>query len=190
MRHQGKIIKWIDEKGFGFIAEDGSSNKQIFVHISGFKSGQRPSVGESVSFEIADDVKKGMQAYNVIYLDRQSASIKTKRVDKKMPVVKPGSQSGIFVKMLGLVLIGVFVFKNADILSSGYMRDEPAVTSAAHVNTDVEPISKQNFQCAGKTRCSEMISCDEAVFYLNSCPGTITDGDYDGIPCEDQWCRH
>jgi len=191
MRHQGKVIKWIDEKGFGFIAENGSSGKQIFVHISGFKSGQRPSVGENVSFEVADDVKKGMQAYNVIYLDRQqSASIKAKRIDKKMPATKSGNQSGAFVKVLGLVLVGVFVFQNTDILSSVYKGDEPAVTSANYVNSDEEPISEQNFQCMGKTRCSQMASCEEAKFYLKSCPGTITDGDHDGIPCEDQWCGH
>jgi len=190
MRHQGKIIKWIDEKGFGFIAENGSSSKQIFVHISGFKSGERPSVGENVSFEIADDVKKGMQAYNVIYLDRQSASIKTRKIDKKMPAAKSGNQSGTFVKILGLVLVGVFVFQNTDILSSVYKGDEPAVTSVNYVNSGEEPINKQNFQCAGKTRCSQMISCEEAVFYLKNCPGTITDGDHDGNPCEDQWCGH
>lgn len=46
------------------------------------------------------------------------------------------------------------------------------------------------FQCAGKTRCNEMTSCDEAMFYLKNCPGTLADGDGDGIPCEDQWCGH
>jgi hypothetical protein len=45
------------------------------------------------------------------------------------------------------------------------------------------------FVCEGKTRCSEMHSCDEAKFYLKNCPNTKMDGDGDGIPCESQWCR-
>lgn len=46
------------------------------------------------------------------------------------------------------------------------------------------------FHCEGKTRCPQMTSCDEAVYYLNHCPNVEMDGDNDGIPCEDQWCGH
>lgn len=41
-----------------------------------------------------------------------------------------------------------------------------------------------NFTCEGKTRCSEMISCEEAMFYLKNCGLTRLDGDKDGVPCE------
>ena len=44
------------------------------------------------------------------------------------------------------------------------------------------------FRCEGKTRCSQMSSCEEATFYLQNCPGTEMDGDRDGIPCESQHC--
>ncbi|MDT4288436.1 excalibur calcium-binding domain-containing protein [Methylomonas sp. MO1] len=46
---------------------------------------------------------------------------------------------------------------------------------------------KQTFQCQGKVYCSEMRSREEAEFYLDNCPGTKMDGDYDGIPCEKQF---
>ena len=46
----------------------------------------------------------------------------------------------------------------------------------------------QNFRCMGKVHCSEMVSCEEATFYLNNCPRVRIDGDGDGIPCERQWC--
>jgi hypothetical protein len=46
-----------------------------------------------------------------------------------------------------------------------------------------------NFQCDGRTYCSQMTSCAEATFFLRNCPGTKMDGDHDGIPCEQQWCR-
>lgn len=45
------------------------------------------------------------------------------------------------------------------------------------------------FRCEGKTRCSQMSSCDEATFYLQNCPGTEMDGDRDGVPCESQHCE-
>lgn len=45
-----------------------------------------------------------------------------------------------------------------------------------------------DFRCEGKTRCSQMRSCEEAKFYLQNCPDTKMDGDGDGVPCESQWC--
>jgi len=50
---------------------------------------------------------------------------------------------------------------------------------------DAEP----GFNCDGRTRCSQMTSCAEATDFLDHCPGTLMDGDGDGIPCEEQWCR-
>lgn len=52
------------------------------------------------------------------------------------------------------------------------------------------PVHAPAFTCAGKRYCSQMSSCAEATFYLQHCPGTLQDGDGDGIPCEDQWCGH
>lgn len=46
------------------------------------------------------------------------------------------------------------------------------------------------YTCAGKTQCSQMSSCAEATYYLENCPGSVTDGDGDGLPCEDQFCGH
>jgi Excalibur calcium-binding domain len=42
----------------------------------------------------------------------------------------------------------------------------------------------QPFTCAvRKSKCNDMISCDEAKFYLNSCGMARLDGDGDGRPC-------
>jgi hypothetical protein len=54
----------------------------------------------------------------------------------------------------------------------------------------VERPENSAFSCDGRTRCPEMKSCDEALYFLRNCPGTKLDGDQDGIPCEDQWCSH
>ncbi|MGE0086173.1 MAG: excalibur calcium-binding domain-containing protein [Desulfococcaceae bacterium] len=49
--------------------------------------------------------------------------------------------------------------------------------------------NKTQFRCDGRTRCSQMTSCEEAMFFINNCPDTKMDGDNDGIPCESQWCN-
>lgn len=55
-------------------------------------------------------------------------------------------------------------------------------------STTPEPQISVQFRCDGRTRCSQMTSCQEAKFFLTNCPGTQMDGDNDGIPCEQQWC--
>jgi len=39
-------------------------------------------------------------------------------------------------------------------------------------------------KCGTKNYCKEMISCEEANYFLNICNLTRLDGDNDGIPCE------
>lgn len=50
--------------------------------------------------------------------------------------------------------------------------EEPAVKSGT------------KFTCAGKRRCGDMDSCEEAEFYLRKCGVSSLDRDHDGIPCE------
>jgi Excalibur calcium-binding domain len=45
------------------------------------------------------------------------------------------------------------------------------------------------FGCDKRKYCSQMTSCAEAKFFLANCPGVKMDGDRDGIPCEEQWCK-
>jgi len=49
--------------------------------------------------------------------------------------------------------------------------------------------SSSVFQCDGRTFCSQMTSCKEAIYFLRHCPNVKMDGDGDGIPCEKQWCN-
>ena len=48
--------------------------------------------------------------------------------------------------------------------------------------TNTDP--PKTFTCGTKTYCREMVSCEEARFYLRSCGLSRLDGDKDGIPCE------
>jgi hypothetical protein len=49
--------------------------------------------------------------------------------------------------------------------------------------------SPSSFKCDGRTYCSQMTSCAEATYFLQHCPGTKMDGNHDGVPCEQQWCK-
>jgi len=68
------------------------------------------------------------------------------------------------------------------------------VTSPAHPDdnaverTGAAPPVTPHYQCDGRKYCSQMTSCEEAMFFLHNCPGAKMDGDGDGIPCEEQWC--
>lgn len=64
-------------------------------------------------------------------------------------------------------------------MSSGQRAKAPSDTSQ----------SARQFKCDGRIYCSQMRSCQEATFFLNTCPGTKMDGNNDGIPCERQWCK-
>ncbi len=54
----GKIVRWVDERGFGFINSD-ELKGDIFVHISKFRKGYRsPKVGDSVEFQLSHSSSK------------------------------------------------------------------------------------------------------------------------------------
>jgi len=46
---QGTVKKWIDERGFGFIAGDGGND--VFVHVSALGGLERLDVGDTVEFD-------------------------------------------------------------------------------------------------------------------------------------------
>ena len=68
MRYEGKIVKWYDDKGFGFIRATQDS-KDVFLHISQIhRLKKRPEINELVSYEINKDEKGRFRAENVSYL--------------------------------------------------------------------------------------------------------------------------
>lgn len=52
-----------------------------------------------------------------------------------------------------------------------------------------QEVIKPKYRCDGRQRCSQMTSCDEAMYFIRHCPNTKMDGDGDGVPCEKQWCN-
>lgn len=63
-----------------------------------------------------------------------------------------------------------------------------AVVSPHSESTQLLPAASQRFSCDGRIYCSQMRSCEEAMYFLQNCPNTKMDGNGDGVPCERQWC--
>ena len=78
------------------------------------------------------------------------------------------------------------VLEKADAMAAA-----PAQTAKTSVSsTTAQPVkTTTTFKCDGRQHCSQMTSCSEAKYFLKNCPGVKMDGDNDGIPCEDQWCK-
>jgi len=67
--------------------------------------------------------------------------------------------------------------------------EEAPVASRAVPFQSSNGSGSSEFRCDGRTHCSQMTSCAEATYFLKNCPGTKMDGDGDGVPCENQWCK-
>ncbi len=62
MRYQGKITRWKDEQGYGFITPN-QGGAEVFVHIKSFANRQRrPEVGQIVTYELEQDQRGRRQA--------------------------------------------------------------------------------------------------------------------------------
>lgn len=70
---QGKIVKWNDQKGYGFI--DVELRKElVFFHITALKNSNiRPKLNESVSFAIERDAQGRLSASGVVMVNQKGS---------------------------------------------------------------------------------------------------------------------
>jgi cold shock CspA family protein len=104
MRTHGTLVKWNEERGFGFIAV-GQAGAEAFVHVSAFpRDGVRPQVGEMVSFELVpgDGGKR-----KAIKVQRPGAAPRASRPARKAAGSEPllSNRQGIAASLAALLLL-------------------------------------------------------------------------------------
>ncbi|HET7063759.1 MAG TPA: cold shock domain-containing protein [Rudaea sp.] len=175
MRTHGTLTKWNDDRGFGFIAPAGAG-AEIFVHVSAFpRDGRRPNVGEVISFDIETGGDGRKRATGVLRPGSRSGPHAGQ---------KPAASRAPLAATLGLLIVGGL---------GGYAYRTSTLAQPDHLRQVAQPPSDgtaivDRFACDGRTSCAQMTSCEEAVYFLQHCPGVQMDGDHDGTPCEQQWC--
>ena len=178
----GKLRSWNDERGFGFIApRDGG--RELFVHISALpRDGSRPTVGETVTYDLGRGKDGKPQAVNVYReaLGRPSTYPRA----RSQPTHSRRSSINALSGLVLVVAIGAFGYSQ---YQRHFARLLPAAVMPSQGAVGTEP-ALGGYRCDGRTHCSQMTSCSEAKFFLKNCPGTQMDGNHDGVPCEQQWC--
>ena len=185
MRTHGTLAKWNEDRGFGFISP-AQGHAELFVHISAFpRDGRRPEVGELVSFEIEAGAEGKSRAVRVM---RPGSPAATHRAPWKHKQ-QPSKQRWGFKLAVVLVVaaIGGYAYVTKITVNDSYVAVSDG--DAAPDLRAAPGLPARNFQCDGRTMCSQMSSCEEATYFLRHCPNTKMDGNGDGEPCEQQWCN-
>ncbi|MBK8638939.1 MAG: cold shock domain-containing protein [Chromatiaceae bacterium] len=180
MRIEGTLSKWNDDRGFGFITPT-QGGQEIFVHISAFpKDGVRPTLGESITFEIETDSTGKKRAKNL--LCPQRPTVMRPYPSRKSPSYRRKESPGFFGRVIPLLLlVGLGVYGYGEYTRR--IAPLPVIAAEPEIQETSSP-----YRCDGRTHCSQMTSCAEATFFLRNCPNTEMDGNHDGEPCEQQWC--
>ncbi|WP_306294399.1 excalibur calcium-binding domain-containing protein [Shewanella sp. Scap07] len=181
---QGKLVRWHDDKGFGFIKPQHSDSQDVFIHISALKHmARKPVIGDVISYQItqqADGKSRACNANIVGVARRQTKPGRRRHTPQRSPILRwlP------MLLILALIVIGMDRPLNKP-------EPEPQIPVSQQFHNSADTSSNlPAFRCeTGKQHCSQMRSCEEAMFYIKHCPNTKMDGDKDGIPCERQWCN-
>jgi cold shock CspA family protein len=190
-RFNGKLVKWNADRGFGFVVAD-HGEQELFVHATAFpRDGHLPVVGEALTFEVELD-KEGRKRAIRVRRPGASASSATRRSRDRLRHVEhdEGTPMGaIGTIVVAIVLVGGLAWHSY----TRYEERKAALLAAPRIQSQqaeaaVPAPRPPGFRCDGRKHCSQMTSCSEAKLFLEHCPDMETDGDKDGIPCEQQWC--
>lgn len=97
---KGKISRWDDAKGFGFI-QPLLKGERVFLHMTGLQNrSRRPVVGEVVTYSVAKDAQGRLQAQQVTYAG-EKRKLKAAKTASRWPL--------ILVLLFAALLVGAVV---------------------------------------------------------------------------------
>uniref|UniRef100_UPI004056BD4C cold shock domain-containing protein n=1 Tax=Candidatus Electronema sp. TaxID=2698783 RepID=UPI004056BD4C len=160
-RYEGKLVRWNEEKGFGFIQSE-NRGKDIFLHISALKNmSRRPVVGDIIFYRLHVEKDGKLKAVDA-KIQGVSSILPTKGVNTRK---NQSSAPYVLIFLAVFVFAGYFFYGKANFQSIQNL-------SFADSTESIPSSSAQKYSCQGKVHCSEMTSCEEATFYVQNCPGT------------------
>ena len=104
-RQQGRITKWQDDKGFGFIETE--AGESLFFHVSEFKAPRRPVIYEPVVFSIGQDKQGRLQAKQVQKLSFVQQQMADKNSQIRQRNAKKSQQADFEAGQKKRLLLGV-----------------------------------------------------------------------------------
>lgn len=181
MRNHGNLVRWNDDRGFGFIAP-AQGTGEVFVHISQFpRDGRRPTPGEFLSFETETGPDGKTKAVRVMRPGQRTATRRPRAAEHR-----PAKATGRAGTIVALVVIAAIGYGYSAL--RGHDSAPSVAQTALAPAAAASPAPSSRFSCDGRTMCSQMRSCAEATYFIRHCPNTKMDGNRDGVPCEQQWC--
>ncbi len=194
MIQSGKIKKYDQDRGFGFIQND--QGQDIFFHIKDFPQGVLPQVGERLTYAIVQDKRSNKpKAVNITRLDYPEV-VETKTIHQPERIISRPRQrapqgepsTSLFTWLLSVIVVisgGIFAYNfvqkslhRHDLANQSVNKETLAI---ANIQADSNP---QGFKCDGRVHCSDMTSRQEADWFVANCLGTKMDGNGDGEACE------
>lgn len=194
MRSQGQVVKWFDDKGYGFVAAQ-ASGTEVFLHVRDLpRTGRRPVVGDRLQFDVDSDAQGCKRAVRVTWEDPLPGGTPLGRPAPPRPAPprreahrphRPRRERrtgplGTLIGVVLLVMIAALAWQRFG-ASAGPVPNAPGT---AAIDAPLAPA--RAYRCDGRQHCSEMDSCAEAQYFAQNCPGTKMDGDRDGHACEDR----
>ncbi|AEQ97308.1 excalibur calcium-binding domain-containing protein [Xanthomonas oryzae] len=191
MRAHGTLTRWNTDPGFGFFppAQPGDD---LFVHLSAFPRGfEAPRIGGVLSFETEPDTDGRTRAVRIVRAgtpaSRHTNATRSSTAREELGRGRIGLTKVVLV--MAVLGAGAFAFQQRATLSAVRKPAPAAEPVVSPARSAAAPAAASQFSCGGRTRCPQMRSCANAQYVLQHRPGTQMDGDHDGVPCKDQWCR-
>ncbi len=86
MRFQGRICEWHDNKGYGFVQQNGTEIR-TFLQIKSFaKKYSRPKLGDSITYVLSKDSKGRNQATEIVNVNMQANLRNSNKEKSNFPI--------------------------------------------------------------------------------------------------------